>query len=59
MVILLASLSTLCLILAVYVACGGVNVDTRKVGGLRFVKLGRLTVSFSVSRRYRAIGAAV
>ncbi len=33
------------------------NVSTRKVGGLRFVKVGRLTVSWSVSRAYRPIGA--
>ncbi len=32
------------------------NVSTRKVGGIRFVKIGRLTLSFSVSRSYRAIG---
>jgi hypothetical protein len=29
------------------------NFSTRKVGGLRFVKLGRLTLSFSVSREYK------
>lgn len=33
------------------------NVDYRRVGGLRFVKLGRLTFSWSVSRVYRPIGA--
>lgn len=33
------------------------NVSTRKVGGIRFLKIGRLTLSFSVSRSYRAIGA--
>jgi hypothetical protein len=33
-----------------------INFDTRRVGGVRFVKLGRLTLSFSVSRSYRPIG---
>jgi len=31
------------------------NFSTRKVGGLRFVKLGRLTFSFCVSRSYRPL----
>jgi hypothetical protein len=32
------------------------NVSTRKVGGLRFFKLGRITLSFSVSKRgYRPL----
>ncbi len=32
------------------------NLSTRKVGGLRFIKLGRLTISLSVSRRdYRPL----
>lgn len=35
------------------------NVDYRRVGGLRFLKLGRLTVSWSVSAVYRPIGARV
>lgn len=30
-------------------------LSTRKVGGLRFVKVGRLTLSFSVSKRYRPL----
>ena len=34
---------------------GWLNVSTRKVGGLRFIKVGRRTVSFSVSRRYRPL----
>lgn len=29
--------------------------STRRIGGLRFVKLGRLTMSFSISRRYKAL----
>lgn len=32
------------------------NVSTRKVGGIRFLKIGRLTFSFCVSARYRPIG---
>lgn len=31
------------------------NVQFRRVGGLRFLKLGRLTVSWSVSREYRPL----
>lgn len=31
------------------------NISTRKVGGLRFIKLGRLCVSFSVTQRYKAL----
>jgi hypothetical protein len=34
-----------------------VNASYRKVGGLRFLKLGRLCFSFCVTREYRAIGA--
>jgi hypothetical protein len=30
-------------------------VSTRRVGGLRFVKVARLTVSWSVSRAYRPL----
>jgi hypothetical protein len=33
-----------------------INVSTRKVGGLRFVKIGRLTMMFCVSRQYRPLG---
>ena len=33
------------------------NISYRKVGGLRFVKIGRLTVSWSVSRQYRDLNA--
>lgn len=29
----------------------GINVSTRKHGGLRFVRVGRLNFSFSISRR--------
>lgn len=35
------------------------NCDYRRVGGLRFLKVGRLTVSWSVSAVYRPIGARV
>lgn len=31
------------------------NVSFRKVGGLRFLKIGRLTVSFCVTAKYRPI----
>lgn len=29
------------------------NVSTRKVGGIRFLKIGRLTFAFCLSRAYR------
>lgn len=32
------------------------NISTRRVGGLRFVKIGRLTFSFCISRQYRPFG---
>jgi hypothetical protein len=32
------------------------RVSYRKVGGLRFLKVGRLSVSFCVCRTYRPIG---
>jgi len=31
------------------------NISYRKVGGLRFVKLGRLTFMFCLSRAYRPL----
>jgi hypothetical protein len=31
------------------------NLSTRKVGGIRFLKIGRLTLSFSISRSYRPL----
>lgn len=34
------------------------NVSSRKVGGIWFVKIGRLTFSFCVSRAYHPVGAA-
>jgi hypothetical protein len=34
------------------------RVSTRKVGGIRFVKVGRLTMSFCVSKEYKAIKGA-
>jgi len=32
------------------------NISYRKVGGLRFIKIGRLTIMFCVSQCYRPIG---
>lgn len=33
-----------------------INVSTRRIGGLRFIKLGRITISLSVSRKdYRPL----
>jgi hypothetical protein len=34
------------------------NISTRRIGGLRFLKVGRLTLSWSVSRAYRSLHAA-
>lgn len=31
------------------------NISTRRVGGLRFLKIGRLTFMFCLSREYRAL----
>ncbi len=31
------------------------NISSRRVGGIRFIKLGRFTISFCVSRTYRSI----
>lgn len=31
------------------------NFSTRRVGGLRFLKLGRFTFMFCVSREYKAL----
>lgn len=31
------------------------NISTRRVGGLRFVKLGRFTFMFCVARYYRPL----
>lgn len=33
------------------------NLDYRTVGAIRFLKVGRLTVSWSVSQQFRPIGA--
>lgn len=33
------------------------NISTRRVGGIRFLKVGRLTFAFSVSRAYRPLNA--
>ena len=57
---LCATLSILCLMLAGFLAVDGVQCGTRKVGGLRFVKVGRLTVSYSVTRgAYRPLKQAM
>jgi hypothetical protein len=32
-----------------------INISTRRVGGLRFVKIGRFTFMFCVSREYSAL----
>lgn len=34
------------------------NISTRKVGGIRFIKIGRLCFSFCMTRQYRAMTAA-
>jgi hypothetical protein len=34
-----------------------INISTRKVGGIRFVKIGRLCLSFCVTKRYHALNA--
>lgn len=31
------------------------NISTRRVGGLRFVKVGRLCFSFCITREYRRL----
>jgi hypothetical protein len=33
------------------------NVSYRKVGGLRFLKIGRLTLTWSIAERYRPFKA--
>lgn len=32
------------------------NISTRKIGGLRFVKVGRFCFSFCITRQYRPLG---
>lgn len=34
------------------------NISTRRVGGLRFVKVGRLCFIFCVTREYRSLARA-
>lgn len=34
-----------------------INFSTRKVGGLRFIKLGRFTFMFCLSRQYKSLHA--
>jgi hypothetical protein len=31
------------------------NISTRRIGGIRFVKIGRLTMSYCVSRAYKPV----
>lgn len=31
------------------------NISTRRVGGLRFIKIGRINIAFSLSREYRPL----
>lgn len=31
------------------------NFCTRRIGGIRFIKLGRFNLSFSISREYRGL----
>jgi len=31
-------------------------IDTRKIGGLRFIKIGKLCFSFCVTKEFRPIG---
>lgn len=33
------------------------NIDFRRVGAINFLKIGRLTLSWSVSRRFSPIGS--
>ena len=35
-----------------------INISYRKVGGLRFIKLGRLTFMWCVSRQYKSLSPA-
>jgi hypothetical protein len=32
------------------------NISTRKIGGIRFIKLGKLCLSFCVTAKYKPIG---
>ena len=36
-----------------------INFCQRKVGGIRFLRLGRLTVSFCVSKKYKPLKGCV
>lgn len=31
------------------------NISTRRIGGIRFLKIGRLTISFAVARQYKPL----
>jgi len=33
------------------------NLSTRRIGGIRFIKLGRLCLSFCVTRAYKPISS--
>lgn len=41
-------------LLSEVIAIGWLPVSTKRVGGLRFVKIHRLTFSYCVSKQYRA-----
>lgn len=41
-----------------HIGRGWLNICYRKVGGLTFVKVGRLTVSFSVGQTYKPLKAS-
>jgi len=34
------------------------NFSTRRVGGLRFIKIGRLTLSYSLAKAYKPLKGA-
>ena len=51
---LVAYLSFLTVVLAAYTVITA-NCSYRKVGGLHFMKLGRLTMSMSMSKVYKAL----
>lgn len=36
-------------------AMDSLNVSTRRIGGLRFIKVGRFCVSYSVTATYKAL----
>ncbi len=36
-------------------APGPLNISTRRIGGLRFIKIGRLCLSFCITSSYRSL----